>query len=621
MMTKIREKTHVLLYVLVFCFVALIVVEWGAQYSDVGSQSRGTIGKINGDDIRYADFSGAYTNQVNQARQQKDGESLTDAEIDQISEQIWSQFIEEKLLRKFIDKNSIVVGDSDIVNELKNNPPEFIKNSPAFLTDGKFDASKYAQALNNPQFAKEWAQVEGVLRAQMPYNKLQAQIGSVAHITESELRQEYARRNLKLNGQLIYFSPAEFSSTDIQISDDEIKNYYNAHTDEFKEQEKSKLAYVSFDDSPTSQDSTDVIEKIADVKKQVLEKKDFSELAKLYSSDRGANQSGGSLGWFTKGAMVREFEEACFNDKVKKGDVIGPVLTTFGYHIIRIDSTRFAKDRKSSKPLKKGDPEPKDSVLAHHILIKMEASQTTIETARENASLFYETAKEESFAAAYEKYRAKYNLKADTTLEIVKNESGVIAGFPDRMKNIQRFAFSEKPGSLARPNGTHLGFTVFTIVSHTDEGMTSLANAKEKIRATLLEEKRKDMAFKKAQEFRAKINSIADVTKIDSSITVRQLTNFLLANSVPGVGRDARLNGAIFNLPISTLSDAIKGARGAYIVQITSKEDINEAKYQDSRMQLKQALIGQKQQRAYREWLEAMKKKAKIEDFRALFNL
>lgn len=65
-----------------------------------------------------------------------------------------------------------------------------------------------------------------------------------------------------------------------------------------------------------------------------LEKgEDFEALAKRFSKCP-SGKKGGNLGWFGKGDMVKEFDEACFNGK--KGDVIGPVKTEFGYHVILI---------------------------------------------------------------------------------------------------------------------------------------------------------------------------------------------------------------------------------------------------------------------------------------------
>ncbi len=59
----------------------------------------------------------------------------------------------------------------------------------------------------------------------------------------------------------------------------------------------------------------------------------FGDLAKRFSSCPSKRQ-GGDLGWFGRGQMVKEFEDAAFNGK--KGETVGPVKTQFGWHLIRI---------------------------------------------------------------------------------------------------------------------------------------------------------------------------------------------------------------------------------------------------------------------------------------------
>jgi len=64
--------------------------------------------------------------------------------------------------------------------------------------------------------------------------------------------------------------------------------------------------------------------------------KSFEQVAKEKSLCP-SKKRGGSLGWFTKGKMVPEFERPCFTGK--KGDLLGPIKTQFGWHLIRIDET------------------------------------------------------------------------------------------------------------------------------------------------------------------------------------------------------------------------------------------------------------------------------------------
>ena len=70
---------------------------------------------------------------------------------------------------------------------------------------------------------------------------------------------------------------------------------------------------------------------------------DFSSLANEYTNDPGnAGDKGGDLGWFKKGRMVKPFEEAAF--RASKNEIIGPILSKFGYHIIYIRDKRTDKD-------------------------------------------------------------------------------------------------------------------------------------------------------------------------------------------------------------------------------------------------------------------------------------
>ena len=107
--------------------------------------------------------------------------------------------------------------------------------------------------------------------------------------------------------------------------------------------------------------------------------KAFAEAAKANSLDPGSKEEGGSLGYFGKGQMVPQFEEAAF--KLKKGEVSAPVQTQFGWHIIKVDDIR-------AKPAPKIPEfaEVKDRIMAS---LMHKRAQETLDGLRAKAQLEY----------------------------------------------------------------------------------------------------------------------------------------------------------------------------------------------------------------------------------------
>lgn len=79
-------------------------------------------------------------------------------------------------------------------------------------------------------------------------------------------------------------------------------------------------------------------EKARELFEKVAYGTDFAELAKQNSKDPGSKDQGGDLGYFSKGQMVPQFEEAAF--KLQKGEVSQPFETQFGWHILKVDDKR-----------------------------------------------------------------------------------------------------------------------------------------------------------------------------------------------------------------------------------------------------------------------------------------
>jgi peptidyl-prolyl cis-trans isomerase C len=114
-----------------------------------------------------------------------------------------------------------------------------------------------------------------------------------------------------------------------QISDADLKKFYDENKDKFKSGEQVRASHILVKN-----------EKEADeILAQLKGGASFEELAKKYSTDSTAAK-GGDLGWFSKGAMVPEFDKVVFG--LKEGQISGVVKTQFGFHIIKVTGQRPA---------------------------------------------------------------------------------------------------------------------------------------------------------------------------------------------------------------------------------------------------------------------------------------
>src|SRR5574344_856182 len=124
-----------------------------------------------------------------------------------------------------------------------------------------------------------------------------------------------------------FFMKNEFSK--IEISKNEVENYYNSHLYEFQQDRRLKAGHILVENIKTA---SDIIKELEKSKNRELT---FVELASKNSID-GSRQSGGELGWFSKGDMIDEFWDATLKLKPKEFTK-EPVKSMFGYHIIFLD--------------------------------------------------------------------------------------------------------------------------------------------------------------------------------------------------------------------------------------------------------------------------------------------
>lgn len=131
------------------------------------------------------------------------------------------------------------------------------------------------------------------------------------------------------------------------IKNDEIKKYYD---EEVVGDIRAKhiLIKVKSEDEDEGLTDEEAKNKAEELIKRIENGEDFDTLAKENSDDTGSKENGGDLGFFNKGEMVEEFEDAAFNLKVSEYTK-EPVKTTYGYHIILKTDEKEKASLKSMK--------------------------------------------------------------------------------------------------------------------------------------------------------------------------------------------------------------------------------------------------------------------------------
>jgi peptidyl-prolyl cis-trans isomerase D len=337
------------------------------------SQSNATwVAKVDGHEISQQDFNTAFNN-YRQQQMNSPGNTMNAADFGkpEVKHAVLDQVINRQLLLNENEKLGIKVPNSEI--------REQIASYPVFQVNGKFDSSTYLAWLAQQRKTAEEFQDE--IRSDLATRQVPTAIVGTAFTTKTEadafLRLQLQQRDFSF----VDLPPPAPTPQQSNVTDAEIAAYYKSHQSGFMIPEQVSVNYIDLDAatmkvspdlsdkalqaryekeknrfvSPPQWEVSHILVKLppkatATEKKDALAKAqhveelakapgaDFAKLAEQYSDDLGSKRQGGDLGWLQKGDAGPEFQAAL--DKMKEGEISGPVLTSDGYHVIDLRGLR-----------------------------------------------------------------------------------------------------------------------------------------------------------------------------------------------------------------------------------------------------------------------------------------
>ena len=611
LITNMRSRMQVVMWTILVLFVTSMAIGGlvgGASITDIfGGRQGNEVGSLNGKPILFEDFNQLVSNEINRMDQQS-GRLISDEEREYIRAVVWERLIADLIIQEQISENKIVVGDEEVLFQMKNNPPPFLQNSDAFQSFGRFDLEKYLDAVLNPGQI-DWKPIEDFMQnVYLPSYKLQQYITNSAAISSSDVLEDYKKRFIDYKIEVLHVTEKAIDQDFYnglladRPSDDELRNLYNENISDYDQPELRYLKYVKWPLISNATDSLRVKLEAEDLIFRLNEGEDFALLANTYTQDPSnsadpQNLKGGDLGWFNKGQLLPEFEIASF--EAEKGSVVGPILTQYGYHVIKVNDKRTV--------------ESSEQVNASHILLTIQPGRGTENQLKDTANIFALEATEYGFFA----------LADSLGLEIqdsngLRKESIFVDNFGVGRSAVN-FAFNNVEGSTSDAIKNDNFFGVFFLDKVEKETVIPFEDVKEDLKNEFLSEFKKNHIKTLAESIKDNDQGEMNLSVIyqnNENLEYVAETNSALIGSFESVGKSNFIVGALANAKEGDILGPLPTLRGQAFLRVIDIADVVMSDYEEKKDSIKFSLLIDRQNTIWGNWLQALRDNADLKDYR-----
>jgi hypothetical protein len=603
MMQSLRDNMKLIIWITAIVFlVGFGILELGGVLGDNPSSRgpNGVIAEVNGEPIRVEEFMQAYNQMLRQLQATRE---LQPGEDSYVREQAWQTLVRNKLLMQEARRRGLHASPDEIKMALRVAPPDFIVQAEGFQTNGQFDYRKYLAELDNPNSQVPWGQVEALVAETLPVQKLQEQIVAAAKVSEGDLRDRFLLQNEKLNLRFLAFPADSFDVDTTRIGGADVESYYKAHPEDFTGPAVVKVAVLLVPRKPDPSDFSTAKERMRAVLEQARAQPDsFASIARTRSEIQSASRGGDPGVEPFLDEMRPAFRQGL--QGVGAGQISDIIQEERSLHIFKVE-------KRVTDPASK-----RERIKYREIAIRVEPGQGAVSASRAMVEKIEKEAKRSGVNAA----ATKAGLRTMQSEWFARGMSGndILQRFPE----VETWMFKAKAGDLSAPVPTEQGWFLYQIVDTRKEGQRPLSSVPVEAKMLLINSLRLERAKEAASQARAALLAGADPAQIAARFRARDLSaegvtrNGYLA---PIGSREAKVIGALLAQPLNSWSPVLRGIANVYIFRVLSHQVPTEEEFRKQEAQIRDQLLNERRQVLYVEWVQALRQKAKIKDFRTQY--
>jgi peptidyl-prolyl cis-trans isomerase D len=427
---------------------------------------------------------------------------------------------------------------------------------------------------------------------QLPFARFAGQVTADPAAVESyfaERREEF-RLPEKRRVSYLLLDPLVLEPT-VAVGDDEISAYYEQNREQFTQEERVRARHILLRvEDPGATDAVvedpataDAVEaRLLEIRSRIEAGEDFAALASELSDDPSSKVRGGDLGFFGRGAMVGEFEDAAFGGAV--GELVGPIRTNFGFHLIEV----LEKQAGGTRNLEEAREEIRSGLVAER------AADLAETRARELAAL----ARRDKPADA-----AAFAALADGELG-VELRSLEPFGRDDVVPGIGRAtpfsiaAFELEAGESSEAVQVTDGWAVLRVDDVVPPRLPELAEVRREVESAVLTREQRLAAERRLDEARGSLAAGATLEEVaaEMDLEVQESGEFGNDGRITALGSQPELAATALALDVGAIGGPVVVGNNLVLFEVSARQRFDAEKFAAEREQTREGLESQRLQ-------------------------